>query len=489
MTEYYSVIADDSWTESNKPHYHCTLAELFPTEIAFFKKRFVWPSNNAGCYVRFRYEKLLRPCEKPIPKWIPLKTRGNWQHLYPDLVNSLVEKHLHFEKFLKTSRLSTFRDRLSPSEDETAFWFGTMAGEKTYNDCIDIDSHEQFGWNPLPTMWHSSRTGSVNGPYSWRFVPVVKPTLRFFQTAKLVYDNFPNRIWAFSSANVGLAVWKVYDQSEPTHVVYRKIEARLKAAGMTTEHYPMPAITGLGRCHRRPCGMDSAIITSDGLIADSIQQIRAYMNPPRTPSFENILEACFDGLRKSYDHFLAEGEGMNHKGIPQGEKELLVKTCLETLEVVRRWAHDGFPIDSDLILEHKKTSEDPSEAETDHIVDFSDDGMEGLSASATSSDEYPAFFWQVDLKAVSKARQWVQFVKFLVETGIPTEDKFSQVISALAHWFGFVELFGEDRDRIKTVLKRFALTRHNNRVSRLIAGQEDDVLSHVDRIVDHALDH
>ena len=31
-----------------------------------------------------------------------------------------------------------------------------------------------------------------------------------------------------------------------------------EAAGLTVEHYPMPVKCGLGRRHRRPCGMDSA---------------------------------------------------------------------------------------------------------------------------------------------------------------------------------------------------------------------------------------
>ena len=290
MTDYVSITDEENWADNEKPDWLCTLAELHPAEIAFFKQRFVWSSNKGGCYVRHRYEKLKVVGAPDIPKWCPLKTRGNWQHLYPALVDSLVEKHLDFEKFYKTSRLGSSLNRLEPNPDETAFWFGTMAGDKTYNDCIDLDSHDQIGWNPVPTMWHESRTGCTNGPFSWRFVPVVRPTLRFFQIAKIIYDRFPNRIWAFSSANFGLAVWKVYDQPELTHVMYRKVEAQLRAAGISVEHYPRPAKTGLGKCHRRPCGMDSAIITNDGLIRDSLQQIRAYMSPPETPSFQTILD-------------------------------------------------------------------------------------------------------------------------------------------------------------------------------------------------------
>lgn len=488
MTEYHSISAEEFRTETENPDRLRTLAELHPQEISFFKKRFVWSSNTSGCYVRHRYEKLVIPLVMTVPKWCPVKTRGEWQHLYPALVDSLVEKHLDFERFFKTSRLGPSLDRLEPNADETAFWLGTMAGDQTHNDCIDLDSHDQIGWNPVPTMWHSSRTGCVDGPYSWRHVPVMRPSMRFFQIAKVIYDHFPNRIWAFSSANFGLAVWKVYDQPELTHVVYRKVGASLQAAGLTVEHYPMPAKTGLGKCHRRPCGMDSAIITDNGLITDSIQQIRAYMSPPKTPSFQTILEACCDGLRRSYDVFFKDGESMAHQRMSGDEKKFVVKSCLAILEDIKSWARAGCPIDHKLILEVQEVAEEHDDVgDGDQNIGSCDSDFE--TDSANVSDEFPDFFWQASLKAVNKSAQWVQFVEFLVNTGVPAEDKFNQVILTLARWFCFVELFGEDPDRIKAVLRRFALTRHNNKVTRLLAGQEEDVLSHADRIVDHALAH
>ncbi len=488
MTTYHSPDDEDFRIETENPDRLRTLAELHPQEISFFKRRFVWSSNTRGCYVRQRYEKLLIPFVMTIPKWCPLKTRGEWQHLYADLVDSLVEKHLDFERFTKTSKLGPSLNRLSPDSHETAFWLGMMAGVQTYNDCIDLDSHDQIGWNPVPTLWHSSRTESVDGPFSWRHVPVMRPSLRFFQIAKVIYDHFPNRIWAFSSANFGLAVWKVYDQPEMTHVVYRKVEASLHAAGLTVEHYPMPAKSGLGRCHRRPCGMDSAIITDDGLITDPIQQIRAFMSPPMTPSFQNILKACCDGLRRSYDVFLKEGESIDHKLIPDAERKFLVESCLAVLEDIEVWAWSGYPIDRALISEVPEPAHDHDDAGDGDQTFCCDDSDFEITYRSTDSDKYPDFFWKTDLKAVAKSGQWIQFVKFLVENGIPAEDKFTEVVSTLAKWFGFVELFGAERSRIKAVLTRFAMTRHNGKVSRLLAGQEEDVAAHVGRIVDHVLD-
>ncbi|MCY2987024.1 MAG: hypothetical protein NTY19_04045 [Planctomycetota bacterium] len=128
-----------------------TLHELYPAEVEFFKQRFVWSSQTKGFYTRNRYEPAYDEFGKRLPKWRPFKSKGRWQHLYPELVDSLVEKHLDFERFCRSSKI---RDRLEPRTEETAFWLGMMAGTKTYADCIDLDSHDVIGWNPVPTRWH-----------------------------------------------------------------------------------------------------------------------------------------------------------------------------------------------------------------------------------------------------------------------------------------------------------------------------------------------
>ena len=72
-----------TWTE--KPV--GTLAALHPDEIEWFKNRFVWPYQTGGFYTRIAYEKV-----HDFPKWRPYKTRGQWQKLYAELVDVLVEK-------------------------------------------------------------------------------------------------------------------------------------------------------------------------------------------------------------------------------------------------------------------------------------------------------------------------------------------------------------------------------------------------------------
>lgn len=112
-------------------------------------------------------------------------------------------------------------------------------------------------------------------------------------------------------------------------------------------------------------------------------------------------------------------------------------------------------------------------------------GELGLSEAVT---EYPRCFYEVDLKTVAASGQWLQFVKFLIEKGFPSEDKFSEVVSALALWFGFVEWFGQDRAKVKDLLTVYVFGQHNSMITRLLVGSEHEVVSHISRIVDYALD-
>src|SRR5579884_3016855 len=161
------------------------LADLHPEEITFYKKRFVWASNRTGFYTRAGYDE----------QWKARKRYGvDWMPLYPKLVDDLVEKHLDFDRFCMTDAHDS---PVRPGDGETAFWFGTMAGEYTYYDCFDIDSHDRVGWYGVPTRWHPDRggTGGWAGPYNYRRLPVMRVRLSFFGKVKKLYDLFPGRVW------------------------------------------------------------------------------------------------------------------------------------------------------------------------------------------------------------------------------------------------------------------------------------------------------
>ena len=180
------------------------------------------------------------------------------------------------------------------------------------------------------------------------------------------------------------------------------------------------------------------------------------------------------------------------------ERNQLIEECRVVVTDVWQWFEKGCPIDYRLIEADDQL--EPVDADIEELqVDVPDvPQMETMVpvvfdettvvASSEIEAEVPTFFKTANLNAVAGSGQWVQFVKFLVENGLPCADKFSETVSALALWFGFVELYGEDRDRIKHVLRTFVLRKHNNMVSRLLADQQSEVLAHVDRIVDHVLD-
>ncbi|MDB4777839.1 hypothetical protein OAG68_00115 [bacterium] len=472
-------------------HNRKPLEKLFPDEFAFFKDRFIWTGRTQGFYTRRAYEPARDDFGRPYPKWRPFKTRGDWQQFYPDLVDALVEKHLDFGGYYRPPT-----DWLSLHDSETAFWLGTMAGRNTYHDCIDIDSHEVVGWLVEPTRWHPdiNPRGGI-GPWSGRYVPVVRPTMRFFHLAKLVYETFPNRTWSFSSANLGFAVWRMNSYTEPTHVAFRRTENLLKGAGLSLEHYPMPpsGLSTFGKCHRRPCGMDTGLISSDGVITYPVQQIQCFMSPPKTPSFRQIMEAWFQQLNHIHNRFLEKGGSLDHEILTESERKEIIEKNNETVDKIWHWHESGCVIDPQLIA-----GNDGQAIKADPVVEFPNftfedapvliDDVGSRLDSKVIPDTIDDIFSTLYIKAATGSGRWIQFVKSLVDNGIPVKDKFSEAISVLALWFGFVELFGKDRERIKQVLHAYALSKHNGKVSRLLAEGDTLVLSHVDRIVDSVLD-
>ncbi|MBX7105379.1 MAG: hypothetical protein K1X57_14945 [Gemmataceae bacterium] len=456
------------------------LIDEFPEETAFFKRTFLWSGCKDGFYVRSAYEPQTFG-DVVLQKWRPFKARGRWQPLYPGLVDSLAEKHLDFDRF---ARFHPEKDRLHPRDDESAFWVGTMAGPTTLTHTIDIDNHAYIGWTPVPTRWHPSRTGFAPGPWSLRDLPVIRPNLSFFQMAKRVHDHFPNRIWSFSSANLGLGIWRLFRSPQQTQALYQQQARRLSIAGVPLlEHYPKPATgASLGKCHRRPCGLDSSVITPTGIITDPIEQIRWFMSPGPTPTFSQILAAYWQALDHMYTAFMACGESLAHTGLSVTLKAALVDECRKVIAQVKCWEANGCPLDEGLpeqILSN-------TDAETTCYVPPTSLLTNVCSLRepvVLSQAEVPDCFEQVDLPTIVNNGQWLQFIHYVVKNGIPAKDKFFEVISTLAKWFVFVEMYGDALSDIGAVLKQYVLSKHNNRVTRLNNGQITEVFGHVDRIL------
>ena len=144
------------------------------------------------------------------------------------LVAELIEKHLDFDRFcLNADWMSLNR----PKDDETAFWLGTMAGKYTYYDCIDVDVHDRVGFYGEPTRWHPDRNsrGSLWHPYVYRMMPVVRLGIDYFKKLKLFHEYCPGRVWSFSSASLGMNLYRMSPKAECPQERYQRVKDRLKA--------------------------------------------------------------------------------------------------------------------------------------------------------------------------------------------------------------------------------------------------------------------
>jgi hypothetical protein len=456
-----AISLPDYQVEGSKP---LPLAALFPEEVMFWKKKFLWASSRRGFNVRTSYEE----------PWLPRKRQGlNLISLFPALVDDIAEAHLDFERF---ARNHDPKSLVKPKKEQLAFWAGTWAGEYTYSNAIDIDAHHRVGHAWLPARYHPDKWTDENrpgysswiSPYSHRWVPLTWIGLDYFKTARLVYDHFPGRLWAFSSASLGLGVWRMFRKWRKPEEVSQAVEDKLKEIGLKLEVYPAPSKSGdtMGRQHRRPCGMDSGVITDAGVITDPIAQIRQFMSPV-TPSFPAIVRAVIERSRYFHAH--------------SDDLDLWAEQKKEFRRVVS-WLKAGCP-DCESVLRTTSTSVATSRSSIPPEVEVDDpDAKEAVACHPS----LPECFRTCDLKEINARHLWVEFVMFLARDGFPCDDSFEPVISTLSRWLWFYELHHlepDDRyERTVEVLTLFVEQKHNGYVTRLERG-DMDVFRQIGRIV------
>ena len=443
------------------------LGELFPEEILFWKKKFLWAGCRKGFNVRTSYQS----------HWKPRKRCGlHLIALYPALVDDLAEAHLDFERFARNYRQESPQSPVRPDPEQLAFWAGSWAGEYTYSTTIDVDAHRRVGEAWLPARYHldnwpdeESRPGYATwaSPYSKRWVPLTWIGLDYFKIARLVYDRFPGRLWAFSSATLGLGVWEMFDNARKPEAASGLVRAAIVELGLALEVYPSPPKSqgSLGQQHRRPCGMDSGVITETGVVTDPIEQIRLFKSPV-TPSFDAIVRGVVERSRFYHSHshdpdlWTAQAKEFDsvmmwmERGCPDCESVIRLKTQL----------HTGTPIETPI--------------------------QEGVSLvcdeTQEAADQVPEIFRACDIKAINRQHLWVEFVLFIADHGFPCDDSFLPVISTLAKWLWFYELYHLDVDeRFEKTIELLCLyieNKNNGYVTRLENGDRD-VFRHVERIV------
>ena len=85
----------------------------------------------------------------------------------------------------------------------------------------------------------------------------------------------------------------------------------------------------------------------------------------------------------------------------------------------------------------------------------------------------------------------MQNCQLWAKNGLPCEDSLFLVVSQLARWLYFVELFHlpEDQrlEKIENILVQFCLTKNNGFISRLLADMQEQVVEHVHRAVESGI--
>ena len=182
---------------------------------------------------------------------------------------------------------------------------------------------------------------------------------------------------------------------------------------MTCEIHPM-----FGRCFRRPFGQDYCTITESGLLTDWIDQLNYFEHNAATPSFAAIYSALRSKLLKQWNLYEHCGRPIRDR-FPQTQR-IDTAHLRRQLETSDAWAAEGFPTDPPPVSVSSRTNEPASPS--------------GKQASPTVST------CAITLSEVCN-QDWLQKCESWARNGLPCEDSLFLVVSQLARWLYFVELF------------------------------------------------
>lgn len=346
-------------------------SEQFPAETDFVNQFWIADASWQGFYTRSAYFDRWDDWGTRKPKWRPSKFPNpktgerSFSRFDKAARRCQLDKHLGWQDYLQVKE-RWFQQPLRNLE--TAHWLGTLPGPTTRSDALDLDSHTVVGFYTLPTQ---------DG--TWRELPVPKCELAFFQIMKRLHDAFPDRIWMTSSANLGKGLWRLLPQSIPTHHVERQVEKQLKDIGLVVEHFPiMPkSKNSLGKCHRRPFGLDSALHTEDGLIVTPLRQIRYLMEFDATISWPTLFHQHLDQMRMAYDLWEKEDrqpsvfakEAIDEE-FRERPKEYVLKELREDIDRALEWFEKGSECPtSEISISHFEEQDQKTEL-TEKDADF-----------------------------------------------------------------------------------------------------------------------
>lgn len=470
------------------------LSEAHPEPFWAYFDRFIkyWPRNTF--HIKHAYEK----------GFVEKKRKGSWQSLplFDALAVEMAERHLSAPIWSEWKGGDYSHDPI---------WLALHIPKLTTVDLIDLDAKQY-------RIGYYREAGSDKG----RLMPVVHLPLDHFKRLKRVYDAFPGRIWCISSETLGVHAWKKHDRLQPSLALHEKNKARLGGIGLPSiEAHPMQ-----GRCLRRPFGDGYRTVTSTGVLEDWIEQVEYFESDGRTPPFDRIcgeLVKVMFGQWKCWERYRDDN------------RKVQVRSILEKhwheLKDVADWLKAGCPLEPALIVPIQEvvhptltlsrevlagTLEELPEVQPDPILricrailavtfgEKTDDDISPILAEASAelaamvqgssrrNRPIPRSGSKREDLASMRGGKWAFELQRLARNGLEQNDSVGTVVHEMAKWLWWIELYslpeGKRLEEITRLLRAYVLKKHNGCVSRLLNGQEKDVIAQVARCVKKAAD-
>ena len=468
------------------------ISESYYDQFWTYFNRFVryWPRKSFN--VKYAYEKGFIEKKK--------KRTGQVLPLFEKLAIEMTERHLC---------ASNWSERKGESFPDDPIWLALHMPKLTTVDLIDVDAKQY-------------RVGYYreHGDRKARLLPVMNIPLEHFKMLKRIYDHFPERIWCISSETLGIHAWKKHKYLQPTAVLHQINKTILANIGLAAiESHPMP-----GRCLRRPFGDGYRTIKPTGTIEDWVRQVEYFESDDRTPSFNRICVELVGAMYRQWQAWRRFGDDYSRI-----DARSRVEKQLPELGRIADWLKAGCPLETavtisvqppinstlslcqevltDAVREVPETEASPiqricreillvsfgekTDEDISPIVEKVSSEINGINVASTFNNEpRPKSSNQNQDLVPLRGGNWAKELLRLARNGLQQDDSVAMVVYEMAKWLWWIELYSLPKTKrlneITKLLSAYVLAKHNNCVSRLLNGQQDDVLAHVARCVKQA---
>lgn len=316
------------------------------------------------------------------------------------------------------------------------YWLALNAPKMSKYDVIDVDAKEYI-------IGYSS---NINNDLYKR--PIVLPDIAYVNKLKLIYDQFPNRIWCISSESLGFHIWKLEPCLNHTNFLTGLTHQKLETIGLgATEVHPM-----VGRPFRRPFGQDYRTLTDTSIVTKWQDQLKLFEGDYRLPTFDFIVSVLLNAILEQIK-FLSESKYaffINTKINKQNLSEVVKSKIKE----IRLFCRDHTFIKPSVLL-----------------IDNQEE-TKLINKIPNKKINHKSFY-----------HECVHYAKF----GLNEDNSLFQVTNSLAKWLYWIELYNlpvsERKRKICELLNDYIIKKHNGHVTRLLNGQDSKVFDQITRIV------